>query len=180
MTPAEFAFVFFDAARIAELGAEVLGLLGQTDDLHIEVDERTPVSRVTLSEGPPVMVHAESGAFEDQRKPRAMSDEATTLALARVLLRLRDRRQGGFAEAPPDVDLSLPQVAAWDSYSVGRLGRLGLPTHEPRWRYDFRNRHGFTDAADAAFTELWRADGLAWGAVNAISDGACAVAAGQA
>ena len=172
VAPPAFQFVFFDAARIAERAAEVLGLLGLTDDLHVEVDERTPVARVTVVDGDPVVVRAESGAFEDQRRPRAMSDVATTLSLARVLLRLRDRRSGGFAEAPPDDELSLPQVAAWDSYVCGRLHRLGLALHEPKYLYNFRNRHGFTDAADAAFAELWRVDGLAWGAVSAISEGA--------
>ena len=105
--------------------------------------------------GPPVVVHAESGAFEDTRKPRAMSDAAATLALARVLLRLRDRRDGGFAEAPPDDQLSLAQVAAWDSYVLGRLAASACPCTSQRWRYNFRNRHGFTDAADAAFDQLF-------------------------
>lgn len=180
VTPTEFQFVFFDAARIAAVGAEVLGLLGLADDLHIEVDERTPVARVTVTDGSPVVVHAESGAFEDTRKPRAMSDAATTLALARVLLRLRDRRDGGFAEAPADADLSLAQVAAWDTYTLGRLSRVGIAVHAPRWRYNFRNRHGFTDAADRAFDELFAADGLAWGAVSAISEHALAVTSASA
>jgi hypothetical protein len=180
VTPTAFQFVFFDATRIAELATEVLAMLGLTDDLLVEVDERTPVARVTVADGTPVVVHAESGAFEDTRKPRAMSDTATTLALARVLLRLRDRREGGFAEAPPDDQLSLTQVAAWDSYALGRLARLGVPVHPPRWRYNFRNRHGFTDAADAAFDELFSAEGLSWGAVSAISETARAVASGAA
>lgn len=180
VAPETFAFVSFDAARIAALGAEVLGLLGLPDDLHVEVDERTPAARVTVEDGSPVVVRAESGAFEDTRRPRAMSDGATTLALGRVLLRLRDRREGGFAEAPPDAELSLVQIAAWDSYVLGRLARLGLSVHEPRWRYNFRNRHGFTDAADAAFDRLFAADGLTWGAVTAISEAAGAVASGAA
>ena len=177
VNPTEFKFVFFDAARIAAVADEVMGLLGLTDDLVIEVDETTPVSRVILTEGSPLHIKAESGAFEDQRRPRHQSDAAARLSLCRVLLRLKDRRDGGFAEAPPEKDLSLPQVAAWDSYVLGRLGRLGLPVHEQRWRYNFRNRHGFNDVADAAFDQLFGSDHLSWGAVSAISEQARAAVA---
>jgi len=177
VTPAEFTMVFYDAGRIAAVADEVLGLLGLTDDVLIEVDERTPVARVTVTDGSPLVIHAESGAFEDTRKPRAMSETTVQLALGRVLLRLRDRRSGGFAEAPADDQLSLAQVAAWDTYVLGRLDRLGLAMHEQRWRYNFRNRHGFSDAADAGFDDLWRADGLTWGAVSAVSERALGAAA---
>jgi hypothetical protein len=171
VTPDEFTFVFFDAQRIAEIAAEVMAVLGLGDDLAIEVDETTPVSRVTVTEGTPVLVKAESGAFEDTRRPRHQSDAVTRFALSRVLLRLKDRREGGFAEAPPDAELTLRQVAAWDTYVLGRLGRLGLTVQEQRWRYNFRNRHGFTDAADEAFNRLWTSDGLTWGELEAICAG---------
>jgi hypothetical protein len=180
VTPEQFTLVFFDAGRIAAVASEVLGLLGMDDDLAIEVDERTPVTRVMVTDGSPIVVRAESGAFEDLRQPRQMSDDSVRLALARVLVRVRDRRSGGFAEAPSDDQLTLAQVAAWDTYTLGRLTRMGLATHEQRWRYNFRNRHGFTDAADAAFDELWRADGLAWGGVSAVSERALAVASAPA
>jgi hypothetical protein len=55
---------------------------------------------------------------------------------------------------------------------VGRLGRLGYRVHEQRWRYNFRNRHGFTDQADAAFDRIWAADALTWSDLTALSDGA--------
>ena len=45
---------------------------------------------------------------------------------------------------------------------MGRLGRLGHPVQRQRRLYQFRNRHGFTDAADAAFEQLWEADDLTW------------------
>ena len=73
VNPTEFKFVFFDAARIAAVADEVMGLLGLTDDLVIEVDETTPVSRVILTEGSPLHIKAESGAFEDQRRPGGRS-----------------------------------------------------------------------------------------------------------
>jgi hypothetical protein len=84
-------------------------------------------------------------------------------------LRARDRLRGGFGEAPADDDLSLRQVAAWETYSVGRLARLGVQVNEQRWRYNFRNRHGFSDVSDAAFDHIWASDGLSWGELEAIS-----------
>lgn len=183
VTPEQFKFVSFDAAltaRVAEGLAEALGVAHR--DIRIDVDETTPLARVTIDYGtvddPTVVVHVESGAFEDTRRPREQSENATAHAIGRALLRVRDRAEGGFGEAPPDDELTLAQVAAWETYNVGRLSRLGLPVNQQRWRYNFRNRHGFTDAADAAFDRLWASDGLTWGELNAISDAATAVVAG--
>ena len=86
----------------------------------------------------------------------------TATALGRCPLRARDRLDGTFGEAPPDEQLSLAHVLAWETYCVGRLQRYGLTVHEPRWRYNFRNRHGFTDDGDAAFDRLWTAEHLTW------------------
>jgi hypothetical protein len=84
---------------------------------------------------------------------------------------------GSFDDAPADDELSLAHVAAWDTYAVGRLGRLGYPVHQPRWIYNFRNRHGFTDQADDAFARIWEAEDLSWDDLAALSDGAAATAA---
>ena len=81
---------------------------------------------------------------------------------------------GRFESAPADADLDLAQVAAWDTYAVGRLARLGYPVHQPRWIYNFRNRHGFTDEADDAFAQIWAADDLSWEDLCALSDRAAA------
>jgi hypothetical protein len=94
---------------------------------------------------------------------------ATANSLGRLLLRARDRLLGGFGEAPADTDLSLAQVAAWETYCAGRLERLGVSVNQQRWRYNFRNRHGFSDRSDAAFETLWASDGLTWGELDAIS-----------
>jgi hypothetical protein len=111
----------------------------------------------------------QSGAFEDSRVPREQSEAATAANLGRALLRARDRVQGGFGEAPPDPELSLRQVSAWETYCVGRLERLGLAVNQQRWRYDFRNRHGFSDVSDLAFDRIWASDGLTWGELEALS-----------
>ena len=111
----------------------------------------------------------DSGAFEDTRRPRCLSETAVVTALGRSLLRVRDRLSGPFDDAPSDDDLTLAEFAAWDTYSVGRLGRLGYPVHLPRWLYNFRNRHGFTDEADEVFARIWSAEELSWAELSALS-----------
>lgn len=176
VTPDTFQFVSFDATLIQRVGESLVAALGLTDrEVAIAVDETTPLARVTLDVGDTITVSAESGAFEDTRRPRCQSETATATAIGRALLRARDRLSGGFGEAPADGDLTLAQVAAWETYCVGRLARIGIAVNEQRWRYNFRNRHGFSDGSDAAFDRLWTSDGLTWGEVEQISrEGAAA------
>ncbi len=169
VTPQTFNFVAYDAGLIQRVAEELLASLGMSDHaVRIEVDETTPLSRTRVAIGETIEIRAESGAFEDTKRPRQQSEVATATSLGRVLLRVRDRLSGGFGEAPPDDELTLAQVAAWETYSVGRLSRLGVEVNQQRWRYNFRNRHGFTDDADLAFNHLWSSDGLTWGELEAI------------
>jgi hypothetical protein len=173
VTPEEFTLVLFDAATIEATLSDLMARLGLADRaLRVDVDETTPIVRVSIQPGDPIVLEAGSGAFEDPRQPRHLSTVHIATNAGRAILRVRDRSDGSFAEAPADDDLTLPQAAAWDAYCVGRLGRLGYTVHEPRWRYNFRNRHGFTDVADAAFDRIWNADALTWTGLTAISDGA--------
>ena len=73
--------------------------------------------------------------------------------------------------------MSLAQIAAWETYSIGRLERIGVPVNRQRWLYNFRNRHGFSDAGDTAFEQLWQSTGLTWGELCAISERAIAAGA---
>lgn len=181
VTPDTFRFVAFDAdliARVCESLVAALGLDGHS--VVVAVDETTPLARVAVEIGAtaaePITIRVESGALEDTRKPRNQSETATATTLGRVLLRARDRLQGGFGEAPADDELSLAQVAAWETYCVGRLQRLGIAVNQQRWRYNFRNRHGFSDASDAGFDRLWSSDVLTWGELDQISRTASTVA----
>ena len=174
VTPQTFQFVHFDAALIQRIAESLTAALGLDRPVAIEVDETTPLARIAVELGDTVTIRAESGAFEDTRRPRHQSEDATAAALGRVLLRSRDRLRGGFGEAPADDDLSLAQVAAWETYCVGRLERIGLPVNRQRWKYNFRNRHGFSDVADLAFDRLWTSDGLTWGELDEISRSASA------
>ncbi len=176
VTPETFSFVSFDNEVIRRVAAELADSLGLADHpISIEVDETTPLAKTTVAidEGG-IHIRADSGAFEDTRRPRHQSETATATSLGRVLLRARDRLTGLFSEAPPDDELSLATTAAWETYSIGRLGRLGVPVNRQRWLYNFRNRHGFTDAGDTAFEQLWQSDHLTWGELCAISDTATA------
>jgi len=169
VTPQEFKYVAYDAALIQRVTEELLDSLALDRDVAIEVDETTPLARTRVEIGDTIAIRAESGAFEDTKRPRQQSENATATSLGRVLLRVKDRLVGGFGEAPADEDLTLAQVAAWDTYCVGRLNRLGIAANEQRWRYNFRNRHGFTDDADEAFDKLWSSDNLTWGELEATS-----------
>jgi hypothetical protein len=174
VTPATFNYVDFDAAAIQRVGEQLVDALGIDRDVLIDVDESTPLARIGVEVGDEIVVRADSGAFEDTRRPRQQSEVATATALGRVLHRAADRLHGGFGEAPPDAELSLAQLAAWESYCVGRIERLGVPVNQQRWRYNFRNRHGFSDGTDAAFEELWTSTGLTWPQLLAISERAAA------
>lgn len=170
VTPQEFKYVAYDAALIQRVAEGLLSSLGLDDrDLNIEVDETTPLSRTRVEIGDTISVRAESGAFEDTKRPRQQSEVATATSLGRVLLRVRDRLSGAFGDAPPDDELTLAQVAAWETYCVGRLERFGIDVNRQRWLYNFRNRHGFTDEADSAFDTLWTSDAMTWGELQAIS-----------
>jgi hypothetical protein len=178
VAPETFRFVKFDSDVVARVAEMLVGALSIDRPVHVEIDETTPLGRVRATFGPDsgdtIRISVESGAFEDSRRPREQSEVATAVSLGRILLRVRDRLRGGFGEAPADDDLALRQMAAWETYCAGRLSRLGLKVNRQRWLYNFRNRHGFTDAADAAFAKIWAADGLTWGELEAISSAAAA------
>jgi hypothetical protein len=176
VSPQQFSYVDYDAAEIERVVTELAAKLGVTNDIRVEVDETSPLARVTVVDaGNPIVLGAESGALEDTKRLRQLSTRAVSTSIGRVLMRLRDRESGRFADAPPDAALTLPQQAAWDTYCVGRLERIGVPVNQQRWRYNFRNRHGFNDDVDATFDHIMAAEGLSWAELSALSDEARAV-----
>lgn len=169
VTPAEFHFVNFDNAAAVHVVEELLERLGLSDrDVQIDIDETTPLTRSEIKSTDPITIAVESGAFENPKVLRTLLPDNVANVTGRLLLRIRDRESGAFADAPADGDLSLQQLVAWEVYNNGRLGRLGYPMQRQRWLYHFRNRHGFTDAADAAFERLWSSDDLGWSDITAI------------
>ena len=147
VAPETWGFVDFDGARIAAVAGEVADAAGLTVPLRIEVDETTPNGRVQVVSYVPVVIRVESGAFEDAKRPRHLSERSVADVLGRLLLRIRDRLDPGFGNPPDDGELTLQESTAWDAYAVGRAERLGFPAQRRRRLYHFRNRHGFTDVA---------------------------------
>jgi hypothetical protein len=168
ITPEEFSYVLFEADRISDTTAAIAAAIGLDADIHIEVDETSPLTRIRVNSVDPVELFAQSGALEEPRHPRHLSDQSMAESLGRLLYRVKDRRGVGFDDAPEDDKLTLGQLNVWDTYSLGRLARAGFPVAQPRWIYHFRMRQGFTDVATAAFERLWAAEGLTWADLDAI------------
>lgn len=168
VTPTEWQFVAFDNDRIAAVAKKLLGEVGIDVDLTIEVDETTPMGRVAMASLDPLVLTVESGAFEDAKRPRQLSEQAVADVLGRLLHRCRDRLDDSFGSPPPDSELTLQQSTAWDAYAVGRCARLGYPVQRQRRLYHFRNRHGFNDVADQVFVRLWEGEGLTWDDMEAV------------
>ena len=167
VTPAEFRAVKFDAAEIAALVTELADQLGVANPIHLIVNVTTPLSKLSAeldvrSSDAMLVIRAESGALENMKQLTTFGRERATESIGRMLLRARDRMREDFASTPPDLDLSLAENAAWDAYCAGRLVRLGHQINQQRWRYNYRNRFGFTDSVDAGFDRLWAAEDLGW------------------
>jgi len=173
VSPEEFTFVKYDASEIATIVAELAAQLEISNRINVVVNETTPLAKVYeeidgTSSDATITLHAESGALEDRKHPMSFSAKDARESLGRILLRAHDRMQPGFGEAPDDLDLTLAENAAWDTYCAGRLTRMGVAVNEQRWRYNHRNRFGFNDDVDTKFARLWAADDLAW---SDIADG---------
>ena len=177
VTPETFSNVEYDAAEIAALADDLATKIGLPSDTVIEiaVDESTPLGRVEVTSLDPIAIAAESGAFENTKKPRTFSAHGTADVLGRVLFRAHDSLDDGFGDPPAEDDLTIAQHTAWDTYAMGRMERLGHPSQRQRRLYHFRNRHGFTDAADAAFDALWNGENLTWDDIDGHSRKALAV-----
>jgi hypothetical protein len=169
--PSEFSMVFFDAAEIQGIVEKLVAEVGLPADISVtvEIDETTPMGRARVASLDPILITAESGALEDVKAPRQLSEVGTLDVIGKLLFSVRDRLNPAFGEPPADADLTLQESVAWEVYCVGRLGRLGHPVQRQRRLYQFRNRHGFTDAADAAFDRLWTAEDLSWDEISSIS-----------
>ena len=180
VTPETFTMVLFDHGAIVAAADGVAAAVGLPagEELRVEVDEANPLARTHLLSIDPVVVAVDGGAFEDPRYPRQLDPSAVAVVVGRLLLQALDRRNPAFGDPPPDDALSVPHRVAWDVYALGRLNRLGYPAQRQRRLYNFRNRHGFTDQADAAFDALWTGQDLTWADIERLSDGTRAVSAG--
>jgi len=176
VTPETFSLVLFEPAEISALVEQLVAEIGLDPSLEIrvEIDETTPLGNARVAALEPVTLTLESGALEDAKAPRKLDPVGSADVLGRLLFEVRDRLDPSFGEPPPADALTLSQTSAWQAYCVGRVGRLGHKVQRQRRLYHFRNRHGFTDVADAAFDKLWTSDGLTWADIDAASESALA------
>lgn len=167
VTPDPFNLVVFDTATIAALVADIAATLEFPPDVAItlRVDELLPhpilATNVDIVDGV-AQLYVSGGNFEARNQSRAFSEPHARAEITHMLLRARDRLVAGFESAPPDGELTLAERQAWDTYTWGRVARLGHNVHQQKRRYDFRMQHGFTDAADAAFDRLWAVPTCTW------------------
>lgn len=181
VTPDAFELVDFDAAVIAGITEELLALIGLDDDVAVtvEVDEGVIIPHVDTTVGAKdVHIKITGGALEDLHRSRVLSPERTRLILGTHLLRARDRLDGAWADAPIGEALTVRHTSAWDTYTEGRLQRMGLPTRRQRRIYHFRLRHGFSDEIDAVFDRLWDGENLAWSDISKACEETAALKSG--
>ena len=176
VTPEVFAFISYDSNEIADVLRDVAARLDIANPIRLEVDETTPLGKMsarlldgdgTVISGPAssdatLGVRDESGALEDTTRFTNVTRRRASISHGRIQLRARVRLRADYADVAPDEQLSLSENAAWDAYCAGRLDRAGFEPNKQRFRYNFRNRFGFSDAVDAIFDELWDADDLGW------------------
>ena len=180
VTPETFSLVGFDHAELTALTEDLLPKVGidADADVRVEVNEGSPLGWAVIESLDPVTLNIESGALEDPKRPRQLSVPGAQNVIGRLLLEASDRLDPAFDAPPLDEPLDPVVANAWETYCAGRLDQLGYRYADQRQRrlYHFRNRHGFTDRADAVFERLWAGDGLSFSDLQALSDEALAPA----
>lgn len=175
LVPERFTLVLFDADRVRELCAEVAAAIGAPAEAEfaIEIDEELgqplTASYVDARDGRALLWYS-GGNFEDTHRLRHLDEERARRELAVGMLRGLDRLDPRFAAAPVDDGLTDAQRALWEVSAEGRAARAGIPTRTDRLRYVFRLACGFTDAADAAYEEMWGSDAPTWSRVTELAD----------
>jgi len=172
--PETYTKVSFDAgviATLAQRALESVAPLPDDLDVTVNIEEDNATNRVKITSVDPAVFDVDGGAVENYKQPRTVGDLEATISFTRLFLELSDRLSESFAAPALDDEVTLAHRMAWDINLFGRTARHGLRIHQPRYRYNFRNRHGFSDAADQVFDTLWAADELTWAEIVALSDG---------
>jgi hypothetical protein len=173
--PDTYTKVNFDSAHIQTLAQRALESVAPLpDDLDVSVNviEDQVTNRVRVSSLDPVTLEVDGGAIENYKMPRTVGDLEAGITFTRLFLEVVDRQSSTFGAPAIDEDLSHAHRMAWSVNLFGRTSRHGLHIHQPRYRYNFRNRHGFSDLADRTFDKLWSADELTWNEIVELSNSA--------
>ena len=175
VVPETYTKVDYDAAVLAGYAQtsleRVMGLVSDLD-VDIRIDEEAATTRFAIVSIDPIVVDVNSGAVENLRDPRRLGEGEANLTFTRIFLEVFDRRSATFGAPALDEKPLQQHLMAWDVNLHGRLARMGLRLHQPRYRYNFRNRHGFSDHADGIFDQLWDAGDTTWGRIVELSDSA--------
>lgn len=172
VNPSSFERVLFDADEIARVfDAVVATVPGLPEDLSVTLNiaENLPTTRAAISSLDPLTFDLESGSVENTKAPRTFGEEAASATFCRLLLEYRDRLDPAFGAPALVAEISQTDRVSWLVYCYGRTTRLGHRVYKPRYRYDFRNRHGFTDQADHDYEMLWSAENLTWSDITDLS-----------
>ena len=171
--PETYTKVDFDAELIraaAQRALENVAPLPNDLEIQAEIEEDQATNRVRISSVDPAVFSIDGGAVENYKVPRTVGELESSITFTRLFLELADRLSQSFGAPELDAELSRAHRMAWDVNLFGRTSRHGLRIHEPRYRYNFRNRHGFSDLADRTFDTLWSSDGLTWAQITELSD----------
>ncbi len=171
--PTSYTKVTFDAEQIAHLAQrslESVAALPDDLDVRVEVGEDAATNLVRVESLSPLVLAVDGGAIEYYKQPRTLGDLESRITFTRLFLEVADRLAPSFDAPDLGEDLTHAHRMAWDVNLFGRTSRHGLRIHQPRYRYNFRNRHGFSDHADRTFDELWAADDLTWPRIVELSD----------
>lgn len=177
LQPVAFTKVDYDAESLVTWAQEALDALsGLPSDLDVavELDESAATTTFALTSIDPVEVRLDSGSVENHRDPRRLGELETKITFTRIFLELLDRRSASFGAPEIGAEVSQAHKVAWEVNLYGRVAEQGLRLHKPRFLYDFRNRHGFTDHADEIFEEIWSGGELGWARIAELSDAAIA------
>ena len=175
VVPETYTKVDYDVTVLAGYAqASLERVLGSVNDhdVDIRINEEAATTRFSIVSIDPIVVDVDSGAVENARDPRRLGEGEANLTFTRIFLEVFDRRSSIFGAPALDEEPLQRHLMAWDVNLHGRLARLGLRVHQPRYRYNFRNRHGFTDHADGIFDQLWDAGDTTWRRIVELSDSA--------
>ncbi len=173
LDPSSFEMVLFDPDIIvADAGAAIDRVAGlRLDSLGVTVDEMKPTTRMRVTGLDPATIHLESGTLENTKRPRTYSADVAAITFTKLCFEIAQRRDAAFGAPDLDAELTHAERIAWDVQLIGRVKAAGVRLYLPKYRYDFRNRHGFSDAVDAAFDRLLDLATPTFGDIMAVSHG---------
>jgi hypothetical protein len=167
VSPSSFTKVEFRLDQIVPVVDEVQSRVGADTrldgaDVELVIDEDHPTARMAITSLDPIVFAMESGALEDTRTPREFGVEMASVSLASLFFEYLDRTSEVFGAPEIGEPSDLADKIAWSVYTHARVQRAGYRVHKPKHLYNFRNRHGFSDAADQAFEALWAGNDLTY------------------